>query len=392
MAHGALADNTADQFIALINARGLAPRAVIRSMYVRSSVREHELPIASFTSHRVNSSTFVIIEDDKYGEQPYIYVRKFADHLLVTDTGCNSPRSERATLTSLRDYLETYPIPSNGHQCLNPVGQKKYIIICSHCHYDHILGIPQFLSAKPTIIASSFEESFLLEDFPTHSLCKFMGIATPQYTVTIWADHMVMLSLPGLSARVQFLHIPGHTPDSLAWYDIDEHHLFVGDTFYQRKRSLSFPDLPEDGDRVLGLPTQGAIIFPEEGGNWIQFMSSLELLLSFVLHQNRVLIRQHGSSHASMPRVLVGCGHITYNADAEYMIREVQALFRKIILGSLPITSKFDKRGVEHGFWLENEDAKYSKSFIHDISPRYCERYINSYRCHSSTSSHARSL
>ncbi|PSS08746.1 hypothetical protein M430DRAFT_54111 [Amorphotheca resinae ATCC 22711] len=315
----------------------------------------------SFVDRRVNSSTLLIIEDDHYGEQPHIYVKIYPDYLLIADTGCNTPRSNKPSLTSLRQYLETYPLPSNNNQILNPDGQKKYIILCSHCHYDHILGIPQFLPANPVIIASDFEKSFLLENFPTHSLCKFKDVQTPKYTISHWARHLEFFMLSGVPFRIQFLHIPGHTPDSLGWYDIDEHHLYVGDTFYERKRSTRIPELPDGGGQVPGLPaTQAAIIFPEEGGDWIQFMSSLDLLLSFVLHKNSELRRQHGLSHEATPRVKVGCSHLTYNADAEHMIIEVRALFERIIAGKVPVTNSGESRGVIHDFWLESETSKYS--------------------------------
>jgi glyoxylase-like metal-dependent hydrolase (beta-lactamase superfamily II) len=111
-------------------------------------------PITSFTSGKVNASTFLIVEDDRYGEGPFIYVKLYEKHIVITDTGCNAPRSNKPSLTSLRKYLETYPLAINNGQCLNPNGKKEYVIICSHCHYDHILGIPQFLSAKPTIVCS----------------------------------------------------------------------------------------------------------------------------------------------------------------------------------------------------------------------------------------------
>src|SRR6187402_1586853 len=107
--------------------------------------RHNSSPSTSFISRRVNSSTFLIIEDDDFGEQPHIYVKLYPDHLVITDTGCNTPRQKDRTLTSLRQYLETWPLSINGDECLNPKGKKRYIIICSHCHYDHILGIPQFL-------------------------------------------------------------------------------------------------------------------------------------------------------------------------------------------------------------------------------------------------------
>jgi glyoxylase-like metal-dependent hydrolase (beta-lactamase superfamily II) len=319
------------------------------------------LPSTSFVSRRVNASTFLIIEDDDYGEHPHIYVKVYPDYLLITDTGCNTPRDKDRSLVSLRQYLETYPLSFNNDQCLNPDGTKRYVIICSHCHYDHILGIPQFLSAKPFIVASSFEQDFILKHLPTHSLCKYANAPTPEYTVSHWAQHISFFSISGVPFRIQFLHIPGHTPDSLAWYDLEEHHLYVGDTFYERKRSKPIPEIPDGAGQVPGLPaTQAAIIFPEEGGNWIQYMSSLDLLLSFVIHQNAELRRRHGLRHEVMARVKVGCGHLTYEADAEHMILEVRDLLERIIAGKVPVTDSGEKRGVIHDYWLESEDSKYS--------------------------------
>jgi glyoxylase-like metal-dependent hydrolase (beta-lactamase superfamily II) len=309
----------------------------------------------------VNGSTFLIIEDDGYGEQPYIYVKVYRRYLLLTDTGCNNPRSKKPSLTSLRQFLETYPLKENKNRSLNPNGEKEYVVICSHCHYDHILGIPQFLSANPTIIASDLDKSFLLKHLDVHSLCKYVNVPTPKYDIAHWASHMEYFSLAGIPFRIQFFHIPGHTPDSLAWYDLDEHHLYVGDTFYERMRSKPIPELPDDAGQVPGLPaTQAAIIFPEEGGSWIQYMSSLDLLLSFVLHQNMELRRQHGHRHEPIPRVLVGCGHLTYEADAEIMVIEVRGLFERIIAGKVPVTGSGEKRGVIHDYWLESEGSKYS--------------------------------
>jgi glyoxylase-like metal-dependent hydrolase (beta-lactamase superfamily II) len=319
------------------------------------------LPTTSFISRRVNESTFLVIEDDGYGEQPYIYIKIYREFLLLTDTGCNNPRSTASSLTSLRQYLETYPVPQNRNQCLNPTGKKAYVVICSHCHYDHILGIPQFLSANTTIIASDFDKAFLLNDLDEHSLCKYVNVATPKYKIAQWARHMNYFSLSGTAFRIQFLQTPGHTPDSLAWYDLDEHHLFVGDSFYERKRSKPISELPDDAGQVPGLPaTQAAIIFPEEGGNWIQYMASLDMLLSFVLHRNMELRRQYGLPHGPPPRIKVGCGHLTYEGDAENMIIEVRGLFERIIAGKVPVSGSGKKRGVIHDFWLESEKSKYS--------------------------------
>lgn len=329
------------------------------------------LPLTtSFVSRRVNPSTFLFIEDDRYGEQPHIYVKVYPNYLLITDTGSNMPRSKEASFTSLRQYLEAYPVPSNNNECLNEDNKKKYIIICSHCHSDHILGIPQFLSAKPLIIASSFQPSFILDDLPTHSLCKYLGVPTPKYTVTNWARNLSHLEVPDevVAPRIQFLHIPGHTPDSLAWYDIDEYFLYVGDAFYERERKSPIPELPnrdEGGITSLrdDLDFGSAIMFPEEG-NLVQFMSSMEFLLSFVMHKNGELRRQHlqlqGPSNESRPpRVKICSGHMTYGADAEIMIIAVRALFQNIIDGKIPVRGSQLENGFIRDFWAE-ERSRFS--------------------------------
>lgn len=310
------------------------------------------VPSTSFISHRINQSTFLIIEDDDLGEQPYIYVKIYRNQILITDTGCDSPRHPDLSITSLRRYIEEVPIPSNQNQPLNPNGAKKYIIICSHCHYDHILGLPRFSSASPDVIVSSYDKDFL-ENLNHNSLCEALGVPTPEYKITKWANHSEYFVSDRGPCRIQFLHVPGHTPDSLAWYDIDEHHLYVGDTFYERR-----PAVPVPG--IEFAPTSGAIIFPNEGGDLVTFMASLNLLLSFTIFRNSELERQYGENIVATPRVKVACGHNTFNADAEEMVREVKNLFERIIAGKVPIYESMIVRGAFNDFYLENEDARYS--------------------------------
>lgn len=174
----------------------------------------------------------------------------------------------------------------------------------------------------------------------------------------MWANHLSLLSISGVPFRVQFFHIPGHTPDSLAWFDFDENHLYVGDMFYERHRRVSIPELPDDGESPVAA--QGAIIIPEEGGNLIELMSSLECILSFVLHRNQELRRQFLARLVRIPRVQVGCGHLTHSGDAESMIREVQTFFEGIIAGSISASESKEQRGILCDLWVEPSEANYS--------------------------------
>lgn len=299
-----------------------------------------ELPTTCFHTTRLNATTFMIREEDAYHDYPLIYVKVFSEPplLLLSDTGSGGHGiTPSIQLTSLRRYLETFPVPSNADKPLNAGGERPYLIICTHCHNDHILGIPDFTKSlhNTVILASSHDPLFITNDLPTHSGCADLGLPTPEYEVSYWARHLETITYKGISLNIQILHTPGHCPDELAWYDSTERHLYVGDTFYElRAPWISCP-----------------IIFPQEG-NWVEYMDSLKLLSSFIEEEN--------SKDASAPRVKIGSGHITYSVDAANIVAEVQALFVNIIQGTVPVISSTKERGEICDLWMEGSEAKFS--------------------------------
>jgi glyoxylase-like metal-dependent hydrolase (beta-lactamase superfamily II) len=103
-----------------------------------------------FFCSRLNATTFKIVEDDKWSENPIIYVKIYERVIVLVDTGCGgASRDPDASLTSLRRFLETYQVPDNNGLPLNQNGTKDYLVICSHCHYDHI-GTDAFLGNFPS--------------------------------------------------------------------------------------------------------------------------------------------------------------------------------------------------------------------------------------------------
>ncbi|MCJ1438502.1 hypothetical protein MMC27_007892 [Xylographa pallens] len=299
-----------------------------------------------FSCKRLNSSTYLIVENDRYEEHPFIYAKLVRSPalLLLSDTGCGGDEISKPGLPSdtLRNFLETFPIADNGKKPLNPrkpTGEPtfSYLIVCTHCHYDHILGIPSFQEVSPVILASSNGKSFIEDDLPKHSLCFDLDVPTPEYKVSYWAADMEKITYNDLPLGVQILHTPGHTPDELAWYDEAERHLFVGDSFYERV--------------AMDESYTQAIIFPKEG-DIIIYMQSLEKLLSFVQEENRL----HQSS-----AVRIGCGHITYSAaDGQGILQEVQRFFWDVINGIVPVRESSEKRGEMHDLWQKDEDARFS--------------------------------
>ena len=306
-------------------------------------------PSTCFKCKRLNQSTFVIVEDDKYGEHPFIYARIFHDPPLIvlSDTGCGgNSDGPKGVPDSLRNYIETCPIASNANLPLNPRQPGgspllSYLIICTHCHYDHILGIPSFEDISTTILASLHGKSFIEGDLAKHSLCFYLDVPTPKYTVSYWANDFEHVRFDGMLLGLQILHTPGHTPDELAWYDEENRHLFVGDSFYERVAE----------DRSYTQP----IIFPKEG-NIIDYMQTLEGLIHFVEQRNGEL---------NKAAVKVGCGHITSSVDGLEILLSVQRYFQDVLGGKIPVVQSSEKRGETFDLWQEDGEPRFSL-----LSPR----------------------
>lgn len=333
----------------------------------------------SFKTTRISKTTFLVTENDIYGEHPFIYVKQHpTSHvLIVSDTGCNNPK-ESVTVSSLREYLETYPIPELDGEPLNPrvkdaegniAPERQYIIICTHCHYDHIGGIEAFTALEDTVIvASAYDKKFLTEDLETH----FLGgsakppMTLPKYEISRWAENNDSLvleppkDLRGISATlteagITVLWTPGHTPDSLAWYDEAEMVLYTGDSFYERLSSK---------DNDADMP----IIFPKEG-NLINFMRTVQRLLRFVRRANGKAEVSAGEEVRDQPedgdailvgrRVKIGAAHQTFGRDAEEMLAEVVKLFLGIINGKVPKFFSYPVRGEQNSMWLMESMAQY---------------------------------
>ena len=92
-----------------------------------------------FNCTKLNGTTFQIVEDDKWSEIPFIYAKVYESVIVLIDTGCGgAARDPNASLTSLRTFLETFPVDENDGKPLNAGGKKGYLVVCSHCHFDHI--------------------------------------------------------------------------------------------------------------------------------------------------------------------------------------------------------------------------------------------------------------
>lgn len=306
------------------------------------------------------SASWLIREHDQCGEYPHIYAKvctsprrqedddggpeKPAAHkvIVLSDTGCATEtlntKLQRCDADGLNEIYSTPPgeprrwnLRTFLEYTINPGGQTPYVVITTHCHYDHILGIgklmkptpparPRCFSPKtrhmsheqlsrvttPTVLTSSHDKSFVTPyaNLQRHSLSSSVGLYAPRYAIT-WAEDLsevqwhfsdtskdsdsvapvssISTSI-SISSRITVLHTPGHTPDSMSWYDADLALVCVGDSFYvketdETRKALWGPEPP--------MPT----MFDVES-DLADLWRSMQRLLDFARARNEELERE----------------------------------------------------------------------------------------------------
>ncbi|KAF3036485.1 hypothetical protein E8E12_007313 [Didymella heteroderae] len=300
---------------------------------------QRQLDACPFTIRQINKTTYLIRELDRFDENPHIYVKKHtqiladgrsASLLIVNDTGCGTSVSSKLSRTgqwNIRTFIDHH---------LNPSSTIPYLVILSHCHYDHILGLNPILrpahmthSTRTLIVSSAHDPSFISpSNLRKHSLCGELGLRLPPYQTGVWAQHAQSLDVvhPKLGAQMQLpitaLHTPGHTPDSLSWYDRHERALYVGDAFYEAP-----------------APT----LFPNEG-DLKQWWESVDMLVAFVREQNA-----EGAS-----RVTLSAGHVTAGVDALDCLLGIREFMTRVLRNEVPFEEEPMKRGERFGSWKED--------------------------------------
>lgn len=177
-------------------------------------------------------------------------------------------------------------------------------------------GIADFGNLDTTQIwASGYDGDFLSpKHLPSSSLCSDMGVETPVYSVTNWADDgQRVVDDDGTKLPLSLYQIPGHTPDQLAVWDWEERHLFVGD--------MAYLDAP-----ILFL----------RGGSIVEYRQSLTKL--------RRLVDEWDSQSAQSTKV--SCGHQTSGYAASAMLADIEQVLQQICQGKVPAVDQGNQYGM----------------------------------------------
>lgn len=133
--------------------------------------------------------------------------------------------------------------------------------------------------------------------------------------------------------NITFLQTPGHTPDSLSWYDAAEKWLYIGDCFYDAGEHNMPVVWPMHGDLVV----------------WSESMRGLR---GFVARENATL-----AGEGDERRVKLAAGHQTSHADAAEILYRLEAFWQRVLHGKVPGVEFKEGDGIAWGHWRERDLA-----------------------------------
>ena len=187
------------------------------------------IAVKTFIFNSFQENTFVVYDESK--------------QCLIIDAGCNSPAEQQEIIQYITDHK------------LNPVA-----LINTHCHIDHLLGVG-YLKDHFSIPFKAHEgDKFLLLHAEQQALfygLEFDGSPEPDGYMK---DGDI---LEAGTARFKILHIPGHSPGSVALYSESDKKVFVGDVLFHG--SIGRTDLPGGDYNTLisGIKEKLLILDPE---------------------------------------------------------------------------------------------------------------------------------
>ncbi|MCI0350050.1 MAG: MBL fold metallo-hydrolase [Acidobacteriales bacterium] len=206
------------------------------------------MPVQSdwFEVYRVRPGVFAVYEQHQY-EEVISYLVLGSKRALLFDTGLRI-----GNIREVADRLTNLPVT----------------VLNSHTHIDHIGGNWQFSNVLGT------DTSYTRSNTRGASHAELEEIVRPERLCGSWPKKFepASYSIPAFRVasvvkdgdvidlggrKLEVLHIPGHTPDSLALLDRKNKLLFTGDTFYAGTIFLYVPesDVPAYKSSIQRLAT-----------------------------------------------------------------------------------------------------------------------------------------
>lgn len=189
------------------------------------------------------TKTYQIAVHGIYDVNCFIHADEATGHCFVIDPGAEPER----LLTLIHDHAFTV---------------EK--VLLTHGHFDHTGAVERICSALgcPFYIHEAGEA--YLRNPELNLSARFEPITLMGAILLREGDELVLEANPAV--RLQVLHTPGHTPDSVVFYDPDVRKAFVGDTILRGGvGTWEYPggsrdQLVQSIYRILDLPEQTKLL------------------------------------------------------------------------------------------------------------------------------------
>jgi len=176
------------------------------------------MTIKTFTFNPIQENTYLVYDE--------------TNEAVVIDAGCISDIEKRA----LKNYIED-----------NKLTLKR--VLNTHLHFDHQFGNKFLFTTFGIMPEAGKEDEYLLENVIAQT--RSFGMAVDEEAQPLGGYITDNQEIKFGNTTFKALHVPGHSPGSMAFYDEKEGVLFAGDVLF--RASIGRTDLPKGDYATLIL-------------------------------------------------------------------------------------------------------------------------------------------
>lgn len=175
------------------------------------------ITIKNFVFNSFQENTYVLYDETK--------------ECVIIDAGCYFEGEQQA----LKSFI-------------NENDLKPVKLLNTHCHVDHLFGNKYVADEFQLSVTAHKEDAFLIDNAVAHGMS--FGITVdqpPQVGDFVEEEDEITFG----NSKLKVLHVPGHSPGGLAFYNEEQKFVFVGDSLFAG--SIGRTDLPAgDYDTLIG--------------------------------------------------------------------------------------------------------------------------------------------
>jgi len=187
------------------------------------------IEIKVFTFSPVQENTYILFNEN--------------GHALIIDPGCYFTNEQEAILSFLKEKQ-----------------LKAFQLLNTHCHLDHVFGNKWVNTTLGLELFIHPEEEVMLGMAPISG--EKWGLPFENYDGPLHYLHegdIVKLD----DDELKVIHIPGHSPGSIGFYNAKQHFIISGDALFQR--SVGRTDLPGASTETLASSIHNKLfVLPDE--------------------------------------------------------------------------------------------------------------------------------